>query len=153
MMLTTKGRYGMMAMADIAAHDGQCSPVRLSDIAVRQNVPLNYLEQIASSLKSAGLLTSVRGPGGGYKLAKSAEEITLLSVVEAAEEEIHMTRCGHGADAKCTSNGKCLTHDVWHELESHIKGFFAEKTLARLVGANCSGNAATYGMLQAEGRG
>ena len=120
MMLTAKGRYAVMAMVDIALH-GQDKPVSLSDISIRQNITVPYLEQIFSKLKSESLVKSVRGPGGGYRLCREGADISVADVVLAADESIKMTRCNVDSNG-CMSSGKsrCLTHDLWDGLSKNI---------------------------------
>ncbi len=131
MILSTKGRYSVMAMVDLAMHQKE-SPVSLTHIAERQEIPQAYLEQIFARLKKSGLVESVRGPGGGYKLAKSCAEITMDEIVAASEEEIRMTRCGK-ADGGCMAKrAKCLTHDLWEGLGDHIEAYLSSITLEQV---------------------
>ncbi len=118
MILSTKGRYAVMAMVDLALQpEGQ--PVGLAKIAERQEIPLGYLEQIFSRLKRAGLVQSVRGPGGGYRLARAREHITIEEIMLASEESIEMARCK--GDSGCTvKQARCLTHDLWEGLSAQI---------------------------------
>lgn len=132
MMLTTKGRYAVMAMVDIARQASSC-PAKLSDIAVRQNVPLHYLEQISGKLRQADLLRAIKGPGGGYMLGKSADRISIYDILRAIEESWKMTRCAHGQTGCLSSNTRCLTHDLWEGLESHMAYYFKNITLAHVV--------------------
>lgn len=124
MILGTKGRYAVMAMVDLAMRD--CTaPVRLKDISERQEIPLAYLEQIFSLLRQQGLVHSVKGPGGGYALARSRCEISIAQVVAAVEVPTKMTRCdAHGAQAGCLSGKvRCVTHDLWEGLEGQIQSY------------------------------
>lgn len=130
MRLTTKGRYAVTAMLDIALHRQQ-GPVSVVDIADRQAISGAYLEQLFSKLKRAGLLRSVRGPGGGYELARSIDEISVSSIIAAVGEGVDATRC-HGA-SDCQDGVTCLTHDLWTELSQEIDGFLSAITLASLV--------------------
>lgn len=123
MMLTTKGRYAVMAMVDLA---NQCceKPVTLSDIAGRQEIALPYLEQIFAKLRRNGLVSSVRGPGGGYRLARTSQEIFVSDIIEAVEESIKMTRCEHRAASGCMGKkARCLTHDLWEGLGNQIYSY------------------------------
>lgn len=131
MMLSTKGRYAVMAMVDLARECGT-APVTLSAIAERQNIPLAYLEQIFSRLKRAGVVDSVRGPGGGYRLANTACQTSIADIVLAADEQITMTRCGGDGKPGCMSATKtrCLTHDLWDGLGQHIHSYLDSVTLA-----------------------
>jgi Rrf2 family transcriptional regulator, iron-sulfur cluster assembly transcription factor len=131
MMLTSKGRYAVMAMVDISiANNG--SPVSLAEIAVRQAITVPYLEQIFLKLRSVGLVNSVRGPGGGYLLAKDAAEISVAEVISAVDESIKMTRCNKSEHINaCVSNRtKCLTHDLWDGLGKQIEGYLASVSIA-----------------------
>lgn len=123
MMLTTKGRYAVMAMVDLSS---QCcgKPVTLSDIATRQEIALPYLEQIFAKLRRSGLVNSVRGPGGGYQLARGAEDIFVSDIIAAVDESIKMTRCEHRAAAGCMGKKvRCLTHDLWEGLGNQIYNY------------------------------
>lgn len=120
MLLSTKGRYAVMALVDLAAANSD-KPVTLAGIAERQEIPLAYLEQIFSKLKKRGIVRSVRGPGGGYKLAKPASDTKIAEIVLAADESIKMTRCQNGSSNGCmASKGQCLTHDLWEGLGYQI---------------------------------
>lgn len=131
MILSTKGRYAVMAMVDLAMRDAQ-QPTSLSQIAEAQEIPLAYLEQIFSRLKKAGLVQSVRGPGGGYVLAKASNEIMVDAIVEASEESIKMTRCSV-ADGGCMAKrAKCLTHDLWEGLGDQIESYLASISLSQV---------------------
>ena len=128
MNLTTKGRYSVMAMVDLALNDkGQ--PVSLSEIAQRQNIALSYLEQIFNRLRKAGLVVSVRGPGGGYKVAKFFGEVKISEIVLAVEESIKMTRCSDGSDGCMSDKTKCVTHNLWEGLGNQINGYLESITL------------------------
>ena len=138
MKLSTKGRYAVMAMADLAlaSDDG---PVTLSDIASRQSISLSYLEQLFAKLRRADIVASIRGPGGGYKLSRKASEIRISDIIVAVDEPLRATRC---SDAKgCLADGRrCITHDLWDELGRHIYLFLSSITLEdvlerRLLGA------------------
>lgn len=150
MQLSTRGRYAVTAMADLARREAcpDCPrPVTLADIAQAQSLSLCYLEQLFGGLRRAGLVTSVRGPGGGYRLAVPAEDITVAAIMLAADEELRATRCHDGAPG-CPSGGgasggegKCLTHDLWHELGQQIQMFLEGVTLADIVGGRVCGRA------------
>jgi len=135
MMLTTKSRYAVMAMVDIAAQ-GIEKPVKLAEIAERQDIALNYLEQIFTRLKSAELVTAVKGPGGGYCLNGDKTKITIADVVDAVDESVEMTRCAtHEKKAGCAKDkSKCLTHDVWEGLTAQIRSYLSSITLADITG-------------------
>ena len=131
--MTTKGRYAVTAMLDLAMHDVQGS-VNLADIARRQDISLTYLEQLFSKLKRHGLVESARGPGGGYRLALRPDEITIARVIYSVDEPIDVTRC-HGKQ-NCQGDLRCLTHDLWMELNLHISGFLNGVTLGDLIKRN-----------------
>lgn len=130
MKLTTKGRYAVTAMLDLALHDAHGS-VTLADIAKRQEISLAYLEQLFAKLKRGGLVDSARGPGGGYRLRKPAGEITVAEVINAVDETVDTTRCG--GQQNCQGDLRCLTHDLWTELNDHISTFLNGVTLGELV--------------------
>ncbi|MEM9620447.1 MAG: Rrf2 family transcriptional regulator [Pseudomonadota bacterium] len=130
MRLTTKGRYAVTAMLDIALH-AQSGPVSVQDIARRQDISSNYLEQIVGRLKRAALLASHRGPGGGYKLGRCLDEISISDIVIAVDEGVDATRCRGRAD--CQEGHMCLTHDLWADLSEQIDSFLQGITLQSLV--------------------
>ena len=130
MRLTTKGRYAVTAMLDLAIHHGG-GPTALADIAQRQGISLSYLEQLFSRLRKRSLVSSVRGPGGGYNLARNASEIHIAEVISAVDENVDTTRCG-GAH-NCQNEGPCLTHDLWHDLSSRIFDYLNRISLQDLV--------------------
>jgi Rrf2 family transcriptional regulator, iron-sulfur cluster assembly transcription factor len=131
--LSTKGRYAVMAMVDLAKH-GDGDPVALSEIAVRQEISLSYLEQLFAKLRRAGLVSSVRGPGGGYVLSRTAEETRLADIILAVDEPIRATRCVPGSPVGCTGEKvRCITHDLWEELGNLIHLFFSSISLADVV--------------------
>jgi len=133
MFLSTKGRYAVMAMVDLATQP-QAKPVTLAAIAERQEIPLAYLEQIFSRLKRGGLVQSLRGPGGGYKLARPAAETIIADIVHAADETIKMTRCeGAGTPGCMAPKTRCLTHDVWEGLGQQIFSFLNAISLEDVV--------------------
>lgn len=130
MRLTTKGRYAVTAMLDLAlnAHD---NPVSLADISQRQNISLSYLEQLFAKLRRCQLVTSVRGPGGGYLLSRPTGEIFVAQIVDAVNESIDATGCGGAAD--CQDGETCLTHYLWSDLSTQIHNFLNGISLASLV--------------------
>ena len=133
MKLTSKGRYAVMALADIAAFEKK-NPVSLRDISLRQNISLLYLEQIFFRLKRNNIVKSTRGTNGGYILAKNPDQIKLASILSAVDEKIKTVGCKK--DSKKGCNGKltkCITHNLWDELELHINTFFEKKKLSDLV--------------------
>lgn len=130
MKLSTKGRYAVMAMVDLACRDGS-KPVALADIAERQEISLSYLEQLFAKLRRGGLVRSVRGPGGGYLLAHAAETTRISDIVLAVDEPIRSTRCTPGTPEGCgTDKGRCLTHDLWEELGHQIHLYLSSVSLA-----------------------
>jgi Rrf2 family iron-sulfur cluster assembly transcriptional regulator len=133
MKMTTKGRYAVTAMLDLALHDSKGS-VNLADISKRQDISSTYLEQLFSKLKKRGLVASARGPGGGYRLAQAPEDISIAKVIYAVDEPIDVTRCG--GKQNCQNDVRCLTHDLWMELNLHISGFLNGITLADLIQRN-----------------
>ncbi|MFW6027869.1 MAG: Rrf2 family transcriptional regulator [bacterium] len=132
MKLSTRGRYAVMAMADLARADcGQ--PVTLAEIAERQEISLSYLEQLFAKLRRGALVTSVRGPGGGYRLARPAEDVRISDIILAVDEPIKATRCEIGSPKGCTGQGRCITHDLWEELGRQIHVFLSSVSLADVV--------------------
>lgn len=133
MKLSTRGRYAVMAMVDVARF-GQNRPVTLSDVAARQEISLSYLEQLFAKLRRGGLVISARGPGGGYRLARPAAETRVSDIILAVDEPIKATRCEAGRPNGCISNSqRCLTHDLWEELGRQIHLFLSSVTLADVV--------------------
>lgn len=132
MDLNTKGRYAVMAMADLAKH-ADCDAVPLSQIADRQRVSLAYLEQIFARLRRAGLVVSVRGRTGGYRLGRAASTISVAEVMAAVEEEVRMTRCTGEHGAPCLGHERCLTHGLWDALGDQIAHFLAHVTLQDVI--------------------
>jgi len=130
MRLTTKGRYAVTAMLDLALH-GADGPVTLADIAARQAISQAYLEQLFGKLKRARLVQSLRGPGGGYALAQPAEGISVSDIIASVGEGIDATRCGGSGD--CHDGNVCLTHDLWSDLSVRIDEFLSGITLSALV--------------------
>lgn len=132
MKLSSKGRYAVMAVADLCAHGGG-QPVSLAAIAARQEISHSYLEQLFARLRRAGVVESVRGPGGGYRLARSAQETRVADIVLAVDELIDATRC-RGAREGCTPGvGRCLTHDLWDELSRQIYLFLSGVSIEDVV--------------------
>lgn len=130
MKLTTKGRYAVTAMLDLAVHNGE-GPIALADISERQGISLSYLEQLFAKLRKTGLVASTRGPGGGYKLNRVPSEIAIADVVIAVDEPFDATRCqgtGH-----CVGDKRCLTHDLWEELSRQIRVFLSGVSLADVI--------------------
>lgn len=133
MKLSTKGRYAVMAMVDIAANGDQ-QPVSLADIAARQEISQEYLEQLFAKLRRAGLVDSFRGPGGGYQLAYDADKMWIADIVCAVDEPMQVTRCQDGdAVNGCVGGDKCVTHELWAALGRQIYGFLAAVTLGDVV--------------------
>jgi Rrf2 family iron-sulfur cluster assembly transcriptional regulator len=134
MRLTSKGRYAVMALADLAAHGGGQRAVPLQEISERQAISLSYLEQLFARMRRAGLVAGVRGPGGGYRLARAADEVRISDVIAAVNEPIKTTRCKDGAVKSCQGKaGRCIAHDLWDELGRQIHGFLASVTLEDVV--------------------
>jgi Rrf2 family iron-sulfur cluster assembly transcriptional regulator len=132
MKLSTKGRYAVTAMADIALHSGGL-PVALASITERQDISQDYLEQLFLKLRKSGLVESSRGPGGGYRLCRDPEDIRISEIVVAVDEPLQVTRCVGDAIEGCTHGAKCLTHDLWSALGRQIYGFLAAVTLGDVI--------------------
>ncbi len=130
MRLTTKGRYAVTAMLDLALHE-DFGPVSLTDISRRQGISLSYLEQLFLRLRKYGLIASARGPGGGYRLQQSGADISVAEVIRAVDEQVDATRCG--GHRNCQAEQRCLTHDLWEDLSEHITGFLSGISLSDLV--------------------
>jgi len=130
MRLTTKGRFAVTAMIDLALHHGG-GPVTLAEISGRQKISLSYLEQLFGKLRRHGLVESVRGPGGGYCLAKALEGVSVAEIILAVDEPIDATQCG--GKENCHDDQKCLTHDLWAALNQHIFDYLGSVSLQRLV--------------------
>jgi Rrf2 family iron-sulfur cluster assembly transcriptional regulator len=128
--LTSKGRYAVTAMLDLALHSKE-GPVTLANISQRQDISLSYLEQLFTRLRKHGLVSSTRGPGGGYSLGRSADEIAIADVISAVDEHVDATRCGGSSD--CHAGERCLTHDLWQGLSRQIFNFLNEITLGKLM--------------------
>jgi Rrf2 family iron-sulfur cluster assembly transcriptional regulator len=131
MKLTTKGRYAVTAMLDLALNESQ-GPTNLADISQRQGISLSYLEQLFSKLRKQGLVVSVRGPGGGYLLGKEKQDISVAKVVEAVSESMDATKCG-GSSIGCQQGEICLTHHLWQDLSGQIYSFLDGISLQDLV--------------------
>ena len=130
MRLTTKGRFAVTAMMDVAMHGGS-GPVTLAAVSGRQRISLSYLEQLFGKLRRSGLVESVRGPGGGYNLAKPHDQVSVADIIIAVDEPIDATQCG--GKENCHDDRRCMTHDLWAALNDHIFTFLSGVTLAQLV--------------------
>jgi Rrf2 family iron-sulfur cluster assembly transcriptional regulator len=129
MLLSTKGRYAVMAIVEVAKRDDE-TPISLGDIAGRLDLSLAYLEQLFMKLRRAGLVRSIRGPGGGYVLARRADTISVAQVMEAVNEPVRMTRCGGEESVGCVATKRCTTHRLWDALGAHIEEFLSTASLA-----------------------
>jgi Rrf2 family iron-sulfur cluster assembly transcriptional regulator len=132
MKMSTKGRYGVMAMIDIATHSAGL-PVSLAEIAERQDISQEYLEQLFGKLRKARLVESARGPGGGYRLARPAAEVMVAEIVEAVDEPLRVTRCDGDAVEGCVKGERCCAHDLWSSLGRQMMHFLASITLEDVV--------------------
>tara|TARA_B100000686_G_scaffold259230_1_gene271662 strand:- start:43 stop:468 length:426 start_codon:yes stop_codon:yes gene_type:complete len=133
MKLTTKGRYAVMAMADLASYQNG-KPVSLNDISLRQNISLSYLEQLFSKLKNEKLVKSIRGPAGGYVLERNPKDIKISNIILAVDEQIKTLNCKKESKKGCHGRTvKCITHNLWDDLEQHINHFFDNVSLSDLV--------------------
>jgi len=133
MKLTSKGRYAVMAMADLAKHDLN-EPISLTEISLRQGISIAYLEQLFLKLRKNNLVQSARGPSGGYILTQPPEQIKLLTIISAVDEKIKTVKCKKESKKGC--NGKlikCITHNLWDDLETHINKFFEDNTLSDIL--------------------
>ena len=130
MQLTTKGRYAVTAMLDLASNDSS-RPVTLDMISQRQNISLSYLEQLFAKLRKASLVKSIRGPGGGYLLNVNPVDVTLTEIIEAVDENIDLRRC-HGAK-NCLRGKQCLSHHLWCEVSDQIRGFLSSRNLQQVI--------------------
>jgi Rrf2 family iron-sulfur cluster assembly transcriptional regulator len=131
MMLTTKSRYAVMAIVEVASSQST-RPIKLADISNKQTIPLNYLEQIFLKLKKANIVKSVKGPGGGYCLNVPSESLNIIEIIDAVEENTKMTRCS--VDKSCRKNGaKCMTHDLWKGLGNQIRSYFSSISVADVM--------------------
>ncbi len=138
MRLTTKGRFAVTAMLDLALRSA-AGPVTLAEIAGRQKISLSYLEQLFGKLRRHDLVISMRGPGGGYRLALAPEQLSVADIISAVDEPIDATQCG--GKENCRDDGKCLTHDLWAGLSDRIFDYLRSVTLAELVAAHRTGQA------------
>lgn len=130
MRLTTKGRYAVTAMLDLAINEGS-GPISLADISDRHAISVSYLEQLFAKLRKENLVASVRGPGGGYTLGERGMAISILEIIDAIDERVDATRCrGRG---NCQNGCKCITHDLWHDLSQQIRSFLSSISLGGLV--------------------
>jgi len=133
MKLTSKGRYAVMAMADLAKNNVK-EPISLTEISLRQGISLSFLEQLFLRLKKNNLVLSSRGPNGGYVLSKSPEEIKLSSIIKAVDERVKTLGCKRESKKGCNGKSiKCITHNLWDELEIHINNFFEKNTLKDII--------------------
>ncbi len=130
MRLTTKGRFAVTAMMDVAMH-GAAGPVTLAAVSERQHISLSYLEQLFGKLRRSGLVDSQRGPGGGYNIAKAQEQVSVADIIVAVDEPIDATQCG--GRENCHDDRRCMTHDLWASLNDHIFSFLSSVSLAQLV--------------------
>jgi len=149
MRLSTRGRYAVMAMVELAARQERAAvpapgkntaPVSLAEIAAAQMLSLAYLEQLFGPLRRSGLVASARGPGGGYRLARPADQISISDIVDAVDEPIRATRCEDGAPG-CVGGRRCLTHDLWAELGEQIRLFLDGMMLSDVVRGDVQGRA------------
>ena len=133
MKLTSKGRYAVMALVDLARFDN-INPVSLRDISLRQGISLDYLEQIFSKLKKNHIVKSIRGSQGGYVLSKNPNDIKLANIFHAVDEKVKTVQCKKDSKKGCNGRAtKCITHNLWDELENHINSFFEKKSLEDLI--------------------
>jgi len=130
MRLTTKGRFAVTAMLDVALH-ATGGPVTLAGVSERQKISLSYLEQLFGKLRKRQLVESVRGPGGGYHLARDAAQISVADIIRAVEEPLDSTQCG--GRENCRENRRCMTHDLWENLNATVQDFLSGVTLSQLV--------------------
>lgn len=145
MRLTTKGRFAVTAMLDLAMNEARdaldSKPVTLAAISERQHISLSYLEQLFSRLRRRGLVKSIRGPGGGYNLAKNCAEISVAEIINAVDEQIDATQCG--GHENCRDEGRCMTHDLWSALNTRILEYLDGVSLADMVASQSSGQKIT----------
>lgn len=145
MRLTTKGRFAVTAMLDLAINESQdienSKPVTLAAISERQDISLSYLEQLFSKLRRQGLVKSVRGPGGGYNLAKAYTDISVSEIINAVDEQIDATQCG--GNENCKEDGPCMTHDLWSALNTKILEYLSGVSLADMVASQREGKKIT----------
>lgn len=142
MRLTSKGRYAVMAMADLALHGGVERAVPLQEVARRQEISLSYLEQLFARMRRAGLVSGVRGPGGGYRLARGAHLVTVAEIIAAVNEPIKATRCEEGSAKSCLGRtGRCIAHGLWQEMGDRIQHFLGSVSLADVLEQRFDGGA------------
>ena len=133
MKLTTRGRYAVMAMAELASNQ-DTKPVSVNEISLRQNISLSYLEQLFSKLKNEKLVKSVRGASGGYVLEKNPKDIKISNIIFAVDEEVKTLNCKRDSKKSCNGkSSKCITHNLWDDLEKHIKSFFDKISLNDII--------------------
>lgn len=133
MKLTTKGRYAVAAILDIALRK-RALPVTLNDIALKQNISISYLEQLFAKLRAAEIVKSMKGPGGGYIITRSLNQISIKEVIDAVGEKVEMTKCSNNLAKSCLEKGvKCSTHDLWEELGNKINGYLGSISIADLI--------------------
>lgn len=143
MRLTSKGRYAVMAMADLALHGSADRAVPLQEVARRQEISLSYLEQLFARMRRAGLVSGVRGPGGGYRLARRADLVTVADIIAAVNEPIKATRCEEGSTKSCIGRaGRCIAHGLWQEMGDRIHSFLASVSLADVLEQRFDGGSA-----------
>jgi Rrf2 family transcriptional regulator, iron-sulfur cluster assembly transcription factor len=130
MKLTTRGRYAVTAIIDLALHQSE-HPVTLADIAARQGISLAYLEQIFARLRRSGLVSSTRGPGGGYRLTRESRDIVIADIIDAVNESVEYTRCG--GERNCQAGQPCLTHELWVDLGDRVREYLRGVTVADLL--------------------
>lgn len=144
MRLSTRGRYAVMAMVDLAGETTERA-VTLADIATRQDISLSYLEQLFAKLRRGGIVRSIRGPGGGYRLANPMDQIRIADIILAVDEPIKTTRCQTGSSKGCTKHSsRCMTHDLWEELGRQIHVYLSSVTLADVVLKRVLGTSASF---------
>ena len=142
MRLTSKGRYAVMAMADLALHGGDERAVPLQEVAKRQEISLSYLEQLFARMRRAGLVSGVRGPGGGYRLAKGSHSITVAEIIASVNEPIKATRCDEDSMKSCIGrSGRCIAHGLWQEMGDRIQVFLGSVSLADVLEQRFDGSA------------
>ncbi len=142
MRLTSKGRYAVMAMADLALHGGDERAVPLQEVARRQEISLSYLEQLFARMRRAGLVAGVRGPGGGYRLARGSSAITVAEIIASVNEPIKATRCDDESKKSCIGrSGRCIAHGLWQEMGDRIQMFLGSVSLADVLEQRFDGQA------------
>ena len=133
MKLTAKARYAVIAITDIAVTSDNDAAVSLSDISVRQDISLSFLEQLFGKLRKAGIVESVRGANGGYVLKRATKDLSIGDVMRAVDEEVQTKRCGESGLGCTTKGAKCLSHDLWQAMEDHIEGFFTATSIQDVI--------------------